>query len=42
MLLAIVSTYCITLDNNKVGPRQLEYCDILVQAGCGIFAYRVL
>jgi hypothetical protein len=35
MLVSIVSTYCVTWDNSKAGPRQLEYYDILVQASCG-------
>jgi hypothetical protein len=31
MLVAIVSIYCVTWDNSKAGPRQLEYCGILVR-----------
>jgi hypothetical protein len=33
---ATVPTYCIAGDNSKAGPRQLEYCDILVRAGYDI------
>jgi hypothetical protein len=36
MLVATISTYCVIWDNSKAGPRQLEYCDILVRVGCGI------
>jgi hypothetical protein len=38
MLVAIVPTYHVTWDNSEVGPRHLEYCDILTWAGCGILA----
>jgi hypothetical protein len=36
MLVANVSTYYVTWDNSKAGPRELEYCDILVRMGSGI------
>jgi hypothetical protein len=36
MLVVPVPTYCVTWDNSKAGPRQLEYCDILVWVGYGI------
>jgi hypothetical protein len=39
MLVATVPIYYVTCDNSLAGPRQLEYCDILAQAGCGILAY---
>jgi hypothetical protein len=38
MLVAIVPTYHVTWDNNDAGLKQLEYCDILARAGCGILA----
>jgi hypothetical protein len=36
MLVATVPTYCVTWDNSKTRPKWLEYCGILVRAGCDI------